>query len=83
MFTSFASSYLSSLFSAIYQLFQINFPGTTVSIFGVFASVMVTVLVINLVRTFTNWSIGLAGRSQKGGNNKKIVVSDSRKGDTR
>ena len=86
MFTSTVASFLSMVFSNIYSLFSINWPGTNVSIFSIFIGVTISAFMISLVKHFTGFTFGIAGsggRGQRGGNSRNIHVNDDRKGDTR
>ena len=81
MFTSGASSFLNTFFDLIYDLFSIHWPGTNLSILGIFLGVMGTYFTISVVQQFTGFGIAIASQSQRGGNNKNIKVSKDRKGD--
>ena len=83
MFTSTASSFLSSFFNMIYQLFQITIPGTTVSFFQLSLGVLVTVFVIGIAYQFTSFGVSISSKGFRsfGGNNRKMKVSEERRKD--
>ena len=80
MFTTDVANFLRMFFGKVYDLFGITWPGTNLSILGIFLGVMGTYFTISLVQQFTGFGISVAS-SQKGGNNKNIKISKDRKGD--
>ena len=85
----------SGLFSAIQVLVSkswslissIDFPGTHISLAIVMLGSALAVFSLNLLGSIFWFSVegdvhALGKEYQKGGNNKKIKISDSRKGDT-
>lgn len=79
MFTSNASSFLSLIFSKLYSLYSITWPGTNMSILGIFLGIFITSFIITLSKTFLNF--GISSISTKGGNSKNIKKSTNKKGE--
>ena len=80
-------SIISALASNVFDMFtSVKFPGTSYSIFGLLMASAGVVLVVSVIRLFfglmaVDPTTGLKGM-QRGGNNRKIKVSEERKGDT-
>lgn len=79
---------ISGLMSNTYRLLtNVAFPGTNYSIMGLMILTVILCFLIGIVRYIFGFSFGEVEHSYRsairGGNNRKIKVSNERKGDTR
>lgn len=77
--------YISVLFSAVWELFSIDFPGTNISFGAIGMGALSITLSLRLIGVLTgaHFSISGAGNSirMRGANNRKIKISEARKYD--
>ena len=77
-------SYVQLLFSKTWELFSINFPGFSFSIGSALLGTLVIALAFKAFGYITGADFSGGLRSAiRGGNNAKIKISQSRKGDTK
>lgn len=78
MLTSDGASILGTLFTFGYNMMSLPFPGTTLSIFQVFISALVTVFIIGLIKNFLSLggSAGSIGSHFRGGNSRRVRDRD-------
>lgn len=62
---------------------SVYFPGTTWSIWGIAVAVACISILIGVLRSMFNMSLGSIGHYGKGGNNQNIKISKDRQGDTK
>lgn len=76
--------YIKLLFDAVWELFQIEYPGLYISFGGIALGALCVTLSLRLLGKITGASFtpGWDFKRIQGGNNRNIKVSDERKGDT-
>lgn len=75
---------IDTLFTGVWDLFQIEYPGLGITIAGISIGSLCVVLSFRILSTIFGMSFSPAsilGRDRKAGNNRRIKISKERKGD--
>lgn len=82
------AEFVQLFFTKSWEFFQIPWPGFSFSIGSVFLAVLISVGALAAFSKMTGVSLlvrlkGPRDHSERGGNNRTIIISKERKGDTR